>query len=585
MGAWFQVNPGGGVNQSKISIKKISTMVSFCNKPENVIFPLDKFDKQPEVNKVMIPVLPANFKQVGFNIVNFANDTIIDKFNIVQFAKNKVKNNLSDEKQVKFSVYAQDPLVTPELQLYSIKSIVDEGPVNNRFVTSGRCYIAQPDDKGNFIIDPKKPQFDRINAFVFANKSLEIYEKALKRKIKWAFPEKELIIKIRARKEDNAYYDRDSASIEMDYFDKKGKRFYTSRSADLVAHECGHAILDALKPGYLVKWGASVDGIHEGVADCTSIMVALESDYVIDKLISQTKGNLRKDNLVCMIAEQFARMSIRRKCLRNANNNVTLTDYKTGKIEPEGHDLSLLLSGAFYDIFVEMTDRYKKEMSLKDAIIKSRDDITQIFIRAVGDFAPPGNIYYDDIAKAILKADLIDMSGKYQQIIKRVFRDRKVITPAEYIEWYEKQLELPELNISNIKLNSKASIEKYINDIKSQLGINNKHKYKLESAYDNKYGEKFFHLVAPNKVNIKYRNQEFSIEVTEGLTLAFDKKGTLFYLNKNDISALDETEASEDVIEHLEKFNQKEKEGKILKRPPFYRVNLNSNMLVKAPLI
>ena len=66
--------------------------------------------------------------------------------------------------------------------------------------------------------------------------------------IPWAFEGNRLIVVPHAGYGQNAYYDRQSKSLQFYYFDKDGKTVYTCLSTDIVRHEFGHAVLDGVRP-------------------------------------------------------------------------------------------------------------------------------------------------------------------------------------------------------------------------------------------------------------------------------------------------------------------------------------------------
>lgn len=70
----------------------------------------------------------------------------------------------------------------------------------------------------------------------------------------------------------NAFYDRTNQCLKFYYFYDQNtqKTVYTCQSADIVAHEAGHAILDALRPGYFESQDPQTGGLHEAFGDLTN---------------------------------------------------------------------------------------------------------------------------------------------------------------------------------------------------------------------------------------------------------------------------------------------------------------------------
>ncbi|HYQ90176.1 MAG TPA: hypothetical protein VEU09_11180, partial [Candidatus Binatia bacterium] len=59
-----------------------------------------------------------------------------------------------------------------------------------------------------------------------------------------------LLVKLRAGKDLNAFYDRKSLQFFYDVDRKTRRTVYAAESLDVVAHETGHAVLDCYQPGF-----------------------------------------------------------------------------------------------------------------------------------------------------------------------------------------------------------------------------------------------------------------------------------------------------------------------------------------------
>ena len=100
----------------------------------------------------------------------------------------------------------------------------------------------------------------------------------------------------RAGMDTNAYYNRKERSLRFFYFhpydDENAPLVYTCRSFDIVAHEAGHAILDALQPGYLSSWHPQTGGLHESFGDLTAIFTMLAQMDQCEAIIAESKADL-----------------------------------------------------------------------------------------------------------------------------------------------------------------------------------------------------------------------------------------------------------------------------------------------------
>ena len=117
---------------------------------------------------------------------------------------------------------------------------------------------------------------------------------ALGRPIPWAFEGNRLIVVPHAGYGENAYYDRDSKSLQFYYCGSDDTPVYTCLSADIVHHEFGHAVLDGIRP-FLQRQHSSTDrGVPRVRRDLTAILLALSHKPLRDHLAAASGGNLAK---------------------------------------------------------------------------------------------------------------------------------------------------------------------------------------------------------------------------------------------------------------------------------------------------
>ncbi len=101
----------------------------------------------------------------------------------------------------------------------------------------------------------------------------------------------------------NAYYDRSSVS----FFESAvgGKPFFSGASQDVVAHEVGHAILDALRPDLWDVAMIEVSAFHEGFGDCIAVLTAL-ADKGNREALLKADPKLAKANGIEALVEALA---------------------------------------------------------------------------------------------------------------------------------------------------------------------------------------------------------------------------------------------------------------------------------------
>ena len=524
--------------------------------------------------KLVVPTLPKEIKAVP--------DPVIQRE-----SKSYMKEQAS-EPTLKYLAYPQDPLVTPQPEIYKVKGAAIAGPESSRVKIQHNSEKAQPSEKGNFAAPIDTPQFDRINAFMFTQKVLNMYEEALGRKINWAFPSEQLKSNPLAGVTMNAYYSRNEQTTKFFYFNSRtnpSEKCYTSKMADVITHETGHATLDGLRPSY-IGWGHHGGAIHEGFSDATAMLVAMDNETVLDKVIEQTKGDMQKENLIASLAEQFGKAVYGNKLyLRNAINDLKMSDFDSGKESKEVHNFGRLLAGANYDIIAEMTNYYKDIMPMKAALSKTKDDFTKILIRAMGDFSPPGNIYYNDIGKALIKAAEVEFNGQYKDMVKDVMLKREIVKPEEIKEMEDAKANMPKLTLPPKLLDSKETVIDFLNKNVELLGLPKGNKYVLESAYSNNFGETFIQMKAGKLIEVppkdQFEDSTFKIRVYGGLTLGFDKTGKLFYKAENKTHQYEIDDAIADAQATLKKQAELGNEGKV--NPVVYVESKGSDVLYKIP--
>ena len=70
----------------------------------------------------------------------------------------------------------------------------------------------------------------------------------------------------------NAFYNR--SDLRFFHFSAGGQSFFSGASTDVVAHETGHGILDAVRPELFGSSMFEVNAFHEAFGDCVAILTA-----------------------------------------------------------------------------------------------------------------------------------------------------------------------------------------------------------------------------------------------------------------------------------------------------------------------
>ena len=340
-------------------------------------------------------------------------------------------------------IWKQDPSVSDiGTRKAFLPGIVLDGPRDAR-IASGVPGIDQvsPNAFGDFVTLPGTDQFDAVHTFAVVRQTLTMYQRALAiggagTPLPWCWNTAEDTAPLQVFPHGlpnvmNAFYSRALASLKFGDFvpNGSGERIYTCRSFDIVSHETGHAVLDGLKPGWLDAGNPpQTGGLHESFGDLTAIFLTLSQLDQCEAVIAQTKARLHDKTFLADIAEQFGLALGRANGLRNADNDLTLSDAGA-----EVHALSQVFTGAVYDILADIFAFERSPGTLDDAALLHRvgDYLRSLVVRALM-AAPDAGANFADVANQMLAIAATD--GKpvgYRNFIRNRFAVREVLAPLE----------------------------------------------------------------------------------------------------------------------------------------------------------
>jgi hypothetical protein len=279
--------------------------------------------------------------------------------------------------------------------------------------------------RGRFVYDgrPTSRATVAVNAFGTVFQTVRMFEgpDALGRVVTWAFPGEQLLVVPRAGEWANAFYDRATRSLQFYWFPTtEGATVWTALSRDIVSHECGHALLDAVVPSLYDSATPQSIAIHEGVADLVAVLMALDSDTLRESVLRRSHNSLGGANAFNGIAEEFGMArpgpgGLRRRALRELDNTSTLKDLAGAR----PHELSTLLSGIFYDSLAAIyAARFTVEQGLpgprgrrpsaaaaaNKALAVAHIVGRRLLLRGI-DYLPPGELSFADVGRASLAAE------------------------------------------------------------------------------------------------------------------------------------------------------------------------------------
>ena len=175
-----------------------------------------------------------------------------------------------------------------------------------------------------------------------------------------------------------------------------------ARSFDVVCHEAGHAVFDALAPDLLVEPHPDCLAVHEAVADLCAMVAALDNRAFLDHH-RLNLSNLGEAAVLARIGENFAARIGDDDAIRDLDGVYALPtetdDLPWAHLQP--HARSLPLSSTIHALLGWLAGN----LSLQHAgIDKVREQMRRFFFRALG-YLPPGQIDHADFLRVLLAVD------------------------------------------------------------------------------------------------------------------------------------------------------------------------------------
>jgi hypothetical protein len=159
----------------------------------------------------------------------------------------------------------------------------------------------------------------------------------------------------------NAFYDR--RGLQFFTHTYAGVTVHACESPDVVNHEQGHALLDAVRPDFWDAPFAEVAAFHESFGDCYALLVALADPALRAAALAQSP-DLSRQNLLSRLAEELG-AAVRREygaaaadpdALRRALNRFRWADPSTlpadapsSRLSGEPHSFSRVFTGCLWD--------------------------------------------------------------------------------------------------------------------------------------------------------------------------------------------------------------------------------------------
>jgi len=241
----------------------------------------------------------------------------------------------------------------------------------------------------------------------------------------------------------DANYDR----LALNFFhgvSLSGANIYAAASGDMLCHELGHAMLDAIQDQLWHTVYKEVDAFHESFGDMSAILCALQIPTMRSSILMYTGANLYCDSKLSRIAEQFGAglyaqdtAAAYPNCLRNAWNTFNYerpdllddTAHIT-QLSSERHSFSRIFTGALFEALAGMLTVHAANpvaptpAELLDVAIQMRNIMAAAVVAAEVDTG-----YYALVAAKMVLASETE-NPAYPAVFHDVFVRRLILSSA-----------------------------------------------------------------------------------------------------------------------------------------------------------
>jgi hypothetical protein len=239
----------------------------------------------------------------------------------------------------------------------------------------------------------------------------------------------------------NAFYSRDDNGLFFFHQAVKNRTFFSADSPDVVCHEMGHAILDALKPQLFDAASTQVGAFHESFGDMSAILCALQLQSERQKVLTETQGRLNVTSRLSRLAEQLgwairqlSPTAVDSDCLRNAANRFFFRPpaqlpprAPANQLSSEVHSFSRIFTGAFLDALAGIVQILGAPNDAN--LLAASRVLGQLLIDGVHTSSVT-SAYYSQVAAAMIQADQARNQGRYRAALNNAFQRHGILSTA-----------------------------------------------------------------------------------------------------------------------------------------------------------
>lgn len=239
----------------------------------------------------------------------------------------------------------------------------------------------------------------------------------------------------------NAFYDRQA----LHFFHGRGadgRPVFSGASPDILLHEMGHAILDALKPQLFDVASQEAAAFHESFGDMAAILGALQLPSLRTAILRDTDGQLARNSRLSRLAEQLGAAiraqrpgSVDPDCLRNAANSFSYADPSTlpprapaAQLSSEAHSFSRVFTGAFLDALAAMLRVHaaNPDAPTSDELAEVSLQMRDILAEGIANAPVVSNFMAQVAAGMVVASGVVDRD--YVPVMREAFTRRSILS-------------------------------------------------------------------------------------------------------------------------------------------------------------
>lgn len=235
----------------------------------------------------------------------------------------------------------------------------------------------------------------------------------------------------------NAYYDR--RGLNFFHGATQDATVYSGESPDILCHEMGHAVLDALKPQLWNVASHEAAAFHESFGDISAILAALQLRSNRTLILAETDTVINGNSRLSRLAEQLGAAirvrspaAVEPDCLRNASNRFLYaaplslkSSAPASELSSEPHSFSRVFTAAFFDALSGMLAVASKQPT-EEALLQVTAEMGDILVAGIRK-APVVSNFYAQIAAGMVGAAAAAHPA-YPRVLKAAFIKRDILS-------------------------------------------------------------------------------------------------------------------------------------------------------------